>query len=122
MYNEDTLNNIKRLDFEDFLWVLFAILAIANVYGDFNEKEYLITDENNYQNRSNVIFEITLIVTLFIYIYFFLRNYHFYKKASEEQKSLYVVKLVGSSFLIAGIVCLIYFQTKDSNFIGSPAL
>ena len=44
------------------------------------------------------------------------------EKSSEKEKSLYTIKLLGSSLLIGGIVCLIYFQVNQENFIGSPGL
>ncbi|MGN1378790.1 MAG: hypothetical protein ACI4XR_00085 [Bacilli bacterium] len=122
MNNSEVINELKRLNFEDFIWIIFAILSILNIYGDYNSKEYLITKKNTFEKKSNYIFEITLIITFFIYLYFFLRNYKFYKKASFEDKKLYFIKVLGSSFLIAGVICLIYFQTNQSNFIGSPAI
>lgn len=122
MYSNETLNDLKRLHFENFLWIVFGILCFMNVYGDYKEEEYLETDDKEFENQSNHIFEITLIITFFIYIYFFIRNYKAYEKASEEDKFLYSIKVLGSSFLIAGIICLIYFQTKQTSFVGSPAI
>ena len=122
MYNSEITNELKRLKFEDFLWIIFAMLCIMNVYGDYNDEEYLITNDKKFKEKSNYIFEITLIVTFFIYLYFLSRNYKFYQKSSPQDKELYSIKLLGSSFLLAGIVCLIYFQIKQSSFIGSPAL
>lgn len=122
MYNTKNISEINRLKFEDFIWLVFAILCIANIYGDDNEIAYLETNNKSYDNKSDMIFEITLFITLLIYIYFFLRNYRAYEKASEEDKNLYAIKLLGSSLLIAGILCLLYFQTKQTSFVGSPAL
>lgn len=122
MYYDELVNEIKRLNFEDFLWLIFASLAIINIYGDYKDKEYLKTNNQKFQDESNKIFEFTLIVTFFIYIYFFIRNYKVYKKESSENKNLYLIKLLGSSFLLAGAICLIYFQTKQKSFVGSPAL
>lgn len=34
MYSEKITSEINRLKFEDFLWVVFAILCLINVYGD----------------------------------------------------------------------------------------
>ena len=118
MYN----NEINRLNFENWLWILFIGLCIMNIYGDEEVKKYIETNDKVYENDSNKIFEITLIITSFIYIYFFVRNYNAYKKVSEDKKELYMIKLLGSSFLLAGIICLLYFQTRQSSFIGSPAL
>ncbi len=117
MYDE-----LKRLNFEDFIWLLFATLVFLNIFGNYNQKEYLITNNKYFQNKSNKIFELTLIITLFIYGYFFIRNYNFYINSSTKNKNLYFIKVLGTSFLIAGIVCLIFFQFKDDSFTGSPAL
>lgn len=121
--NYDNINNeIKRLKFEDLLWLTFAILSFLNIFGDYEDREFLKTNEQKYKNTSNKVFTFTLIITLLIYIYFFQRNYKALEKASESQKELFEIKLLGSSFLIVGIICLIYFQTKQNSFIGSPAL
>lgn len=122
MDNTKILDELKRLKFEDFLWITFAILCIINVYGDYNDKEFLITKNKIYKDKSNNIFEITLIVTFLIYLYFLKRNYKFYKKADFKDKELYSIKVLGSVFLLMGVICLIYFQTNQSSFIGSPAL
>lgn len=120
MYNKDIIKELNRLKFEDFLWLLFAILSFANIGGDHNEVEYLKTNNNTFKSKANHIFETTLTITLLIYIYFFIRNYNAYKKSTD--KELYKTKLFGSSLLIAGILCLLYFQKKQTSFTGSPAL
>lgn len=120
--NTNINNEIKRLRYEDFLWALFAILSIINIEGDKLQKEYLYTNKKEIEKRSNDIFTFTLIVTLFIYFYFILRNYNAYKNASMENKRLFEIKILGSAFLIAGTIALIYFQTHNPDFIGSPSL
>lgn len=66
-------DEISRLNFEDFLWFIFALLCFLN-------------------------------------------------RVSGSQKALYRIKLLGSSLLLAGVICLIYFQVNNNSFIGSPAL
>lgn len=121
MDNAEFLNELKRLDFEDFLWVIFIIIALLNIYGDYNDKEFLKTHRSQFKKNANLIFEITLIITFLIYIYFFMRNYYFYQKATLEEKQLYLIKVLGSTFLLAGVILLIYFQTKQTDFLGTPA-
>ncbi len=121
MDNAEFLNELKRLDFEDFLWVIFIIIALLNIYGDYNDKEFLKTHRSQFKKNANLIFEITLIITFLIYIYFFMRNYYFYQKATPEEKQLYLIKVLGSTFLLAGVILLIYFQTKQTDFLGTPA-
>lgn len=115
-------DEISRLNFEDFLWFIFALLCFLNIKGDKDDKEYLKTNNKYYKNESNKIFEFTLIITSLIYIYFFFRNYIFLNRVKDSQKQLYRIKLLGSSLLLAGVICLIYFQVNNNSFIGSPAL
>lgn len=122
MYDKNNDSKINRLKFENILWLIFAIICIMNIYGDNDEIEYLETNDKSYEKKSNEIFKFTLMVTLFIYIYFFLRNLKAYEQATVEEKNLYLIKLLGSSFLIAGVLCLIYFQENETSFVGSPAL
>ena len=113
---------IFRLDFENFLWFLFIILSFLNICGDNDDKKYLQSGESYYSREANHIFTFTLAVTFFIYLYFFVRNYKMYEAVSDSRKKLYLIKLLGSSFLIAGTICLWYFQNKESLFVGSPAI
>ena len=68
------IEELSRLNFEDYIWILFAILSVLNIIGNKNEKNYLKTDNNLYKNKSNKIFKFTIIGTFLIYIYFFIRN------------------------------------------------
>ena len=99
--NSSNINELKRLNFEDWIWIIFAILCFINVFGDYLQKEYLKTNIDEYDKESDYVFTFTLIVTLFIYIYFFLRNYSMYKNISQQNKPLYSIKVIGSIFLIA---------------------
>lgn len=121
MNNTNIESEIKRLNFEDFLWIIFIGIALLNIFGDYNEKEYLKSNNIYYKDQANHIFEITLLITFLIYIYFNIRNYNALKKAPEARKGLYQIKLFGSILLIVGVLCLIYFQHEQTAFIGSPA-
>ena len=110
MYNEETLRDLNRLGFEDFLWLFYGSIIIANIYGNYNEKIYLKTRDHFCHVKYNSIFEIILILTFFIYIYLFIRNYNNYQKAPVNERDIYLVRVFGAAFLIAGIVCFIYYQ------------
>lgn len=116
------MNNSIELDFEDFLLIISIILTILNLYGNYNSKIYLQTKDINYKMTSNEIFKFTLSITLLIYIYFFYRNYNSYKNIDYNQKRLYSTKVFGTIFLIVGILCLLYFQNNETNFINTPIL
>ena len=72
-------SEIFRLNFEDFLWSIFIILAVLNIQGDYDEKKYIDSHNEIFRNESNSIFTLTLTITFFIYLYFLVRNYNFYK-------------------------------------------
>lgn len=65
------VNELNRLNFEDLLWIIFALLCFANVYGDDLQKKYVKSHLNNYEKKSNQVFTFILVVTLLIYILFF---------------------------------------------------
>ena len=115
-------DDISRLNLEDYIWIVFAILAFLNIFGDNLLKKFIKSNNKNYENRANEIFLFTLIISFIIYIYFFYRNYVFYVKANNEEKSLLLIKLIGSALLLGGSICVAYFQIKQSDFVGTPAI
>lgn len=115
-------DDIKRLNLEDYIWFIFAVLAFLNIFGDNLEKEFIKTNNKCYRSNANKVFLFVLYIGFIIYIYFFYRNYRAFLKSSEEEKGLFLVKLIGSALLIGGAICLIYFQTKQADFVGTPAI
>lgn len=120
--DSNEISELKRLHFENVIWIVFAGLCVLNILGDNDEIFYIERNDVSYKNEANTIFELTLTMIFFIYLYFFNRNFKQLNKASSDKKALYEVKVLGSIFLISGIICLIYFQKKQKNFAGSPAL
>ena len=47
------MNNSNELDFEDFLLIISIILTLLNIYGNYNSKIYLQTQDINYKITSN---------------------------------------------------------------------
>ena len=103
-------SELFRLDFEDFLWVIFIGLAILNIYGDYDEKKYIHSHNEYYRIESNSIFTLTLTITFFIYLYFLIRNYRLYRQVPNCQKQAYLIRLYGSAFFFFSVCFLLYFQ------------
>lgn len=110
MYYDERMGELARLKFEDFLWLFYGSIIISNIFGNYYEKEFVRTHDKETEIKFNSIFEIILILTFFIYIYLFVRNYNNYQKASIDEKQVYLIRVFGAAFLIAGIICLIYYQ------------
>lgn len=120
--NNNIQAELNRLNFEDWLFIITIFLSALNILSDQLQKEYLKTKNKKYLKSSSTIITAGLIISVFIYLYFVKRNYNAFRSTSKENKEIFAVKLLGSVFLVTGILCLIYFQTKSSYFIGSPAI
>lgn len=113
-------NDVKRLDFENILWVVFIGLGMLNIVADNYQKEFICSKNKALENVANKIFLFILVISFIIYIYFFIRNINSYERASDEEKEIFSIKVFGSVFFIVGVLCLIYFQVNQTDFIGSP--
>lgn len=96
---------------------LFLCFCHFKYLGDCDSKKFLISKEQIYKRQADSIFTLTLFITFFIYLYFFVRNYRQYQRISSYLKDLYFVKVFGSIFLISGILCLLYFQQGQKHVI-----
>ena len=116
--NDTIIKELKRLGFEDIISLIFIICSLINLFGNNNQKKYLITNNKQYEEDANNLYIIGLILTFLIYIYFFSRNVGMYNNKDNPTNSD-LVKVIGSFLLIIGILCLLYFQiNNDDNFIG----
>ena len=57
---ENIEEEIRRLNFEDLLLIVFIILSTLNMFGNQNEKIYVQTKDNVYKNIANRIFEFNI--------------------------------------------------------------
>ena len=113
---------INRLNFEDILWVIFIFLSIMNIVSNNFQKEYVISKDEYYEDMDNYFSVVVLKILLFVYLYFFIRNYNMYNNKIGTTK-VDLIKVMGSVFFILGTLCLLYFQVNsEDNFIGSPAI
>ena len=120
--NSNIVSEINRLEFENYIWLLFIALSLINIYGDDVQKEYLLTNNTRLKAKSNRAFTLTVISSLFIYIYFYNRNHEVYINASAENKGVYSIKVLGSVLYIIATLILIWFQFNETDFIGAPAI
>lgn len=120
--NSKKLKELRELKTQNFLFLLFAIISIMNINGDYYEEEYIRNNNLDCKNKANEIFKLTIKIAILIYIFYLVRNYEAYKNVSEEKKKLYFIKLYGSCLIIAGSICLLYFQNNQTSFVGGPAV
>ena len=97
--NKDVYNEIRRLNFEDILWVVFIFLSVMNIISNKLQKEYVISNEQYYEDDANNISIIVLTILFFIYLYFFLRNYNMYSN-KDNPSEVDLIKVIGCMFFI----------------------
>lgn len=130
--NDEKISELKRLKFEDYVWVAFIVLSILDIVADNYQKKFIITDNLSYEQTANKLYTLVVFISVFIYLYFFVRNYKANSKVDiyDQDKYLFEIKLLGSIFFLVGVLCLLYFQVNISDntsgssgaFIGGPAL
>lgn len=110
-------NKIKELKIDEIVWITFIALSILNIVGDEYEIDYY--QDNNQEKDSNAkkIFTFTVAVSVIIYVYFFKKNYERVEELKEkkEDSTLAEVRLLGSTFIVVGILCLLYFQLNSQT-------
>ena len=105
---------IKRLTFENYIWIVFIIISILDIYGDELIKKGIINNNTDPINKANKLFLGITSFSLLIYIYFLIRNYNDY---CYYKNNKYKIRLLGSTLVLLGTICFLYFQVtnKDST-------
>lgn len=116
--NQETENTIKRLNFENFIWVVFIVVSLLDIYGDELIKKSLREHDQQSQERATNLFLGITIVSFFLYCYFLARNYSDYQKFKNKS---YEVRFIGSILILAGTICFLYFQLTTKNQQDSPS-
>ena len=115
-------DDLKRLNFEDYVWIVFIFLCFLNICGNQLEKIFLRTNNSSFRRKSNNFYILALVIVFFIYSYFITRNLYQFHKANHQDKALYSIKVLGSILVLIGIVLLLYFQKNERTFVGSPGI
>lgn len=122
MNNQDTNPQIKDLNIEDFISIIFIVLGILNIYGDYLLKKSIQNPSNNSKESATNIFILVLIITFFIHLFYFNKNYKNYENIEPSKKKLYLAKVLGSTFFIAGVICSLYFIIKNKSAENVPEI
>ena len=109
---------IKRLSFENYIWITFIVVSILDIYGDELIKRSVKENDFKVKIKAENLFLFVGLISIVVYVYFFYRNYTDYKKHCNKQ---YEVRLFGSILLLVGSLCLIYFQLYTTKDIELPS-
>lgn len=115
---------IRRIRFEDLLSLLFIVTSLLNIYGDKLHIEYITTNNQEKERLARDIYKIVLIITILIYYYFISRNYSFLKNAqcNNQNTKLPFIRLLGSVFLMVGVIMLFYVLVESDTLADGVEL
>lgn len=111
---------IKRLSFENFIWIVYIAVAAFSIYGDELIKRSIQNNDVSADKKAKKIFLVILSITALIYLYFLTRNYSDLKKHPNNEA--YKIRFFGSILTLVGILCFLYFQlsiTRESDSLSS---
>lgn len=109
---------IRRLSFENFIWLTFIIVSVIDIYGDELIKRSVRENDEKSKKRAENLFLLVALVSILVYVYFFYRNYTDYQKHCNKY---YEIRLFGSVFILVGTLCLVYFQLYNTKDVELPS-
>lgn len=116
--NKEINEAVKRLSFENIIWLVFIGISALDIYGDELLKKNLLYHDKVAQKKATKLFITITLVTIPIYIYFLVRNYHDYQKYKTKN---YEQRLIGSIFILIGTLYLLSFQLNTRSQSDSPS-
>ena len=116
---EDKLDRIKKINIENFIWVIYIGIIILSWYANSKEKKFILFDDQKskkeYQNLMIFIFSILIVV----YYYYTKVSYDDISKLNAEDTNkkvaLTYASFIGSLLiLISGAIFLIIAILDDN--------
>lgn len=116
---EDKLDRIKKINIENFIWVIYIGIIILSWYANSKEKKFILFDDQKskkeYQNMMIFIFSILIVV----YYYYTKDSYDDISKLNAEDTNkkvaLTYASFIGSLLiLISGVIFLIIAILDDN--------
>lgn len=118
MNSNDRLNQIKQIDIENIIFIIYYFIITLSIIGNHIEKKYLLygnyNDKNQYRNLLFIIFGIVFLV----YLYYTIIGIKDLQDVTDpEIKRLSELSLLANILvLISGIIYLyIIYKDKDLN-------
>ena len=105
---QDKIDILKKLDIENFIWIIYIILILLSIYSNKYEKEYYLNNDikakENYRKLNIFIFSTALI----IYLYFFEDSIKNIKTQNNNSKDTFneLNFIANSLILISGCIYL----------------
>lgn len=113
-YTED----LREVTINEWIWIIFVILSLANIYGDELEIHSL-KEKHCRDKKAKKVFLITASIALIIYFYFMKNSYNKLQKLKSQNKDtrLQEINFLGNTLVFLGALTLIYFNINNKQEI-----
>lgn len=111
---------LKRLKYEDLIWITYIFIAIFAIYANKLDRDYLFKHDINAYKKEKIINIIIFSIALIIYIYFFSINTKDLRNCNKDKiNDQYIREIASLLFLIGGIIYLLLeIKSVNSNEIA----
>ena len=108
---------IGELKIDEFIWVVFVILSVINIFGDECEKDYCKNHVYEQKIRSKRIFTFTIFASLLIYLYLEYQRFNHYSecKIKGQNTSIWELRCFGGALVIVATVLFLYCQIVETD-------
>ena len=117
--SEETINRLKQLNIEDFIWTIYIGIIVLSFYSNSVERKYFIyknnKDKRKYQKINIIIFSILLVV----YLYFLKCSIDDLKNLKEtdkyKKKELVILSFFASLAIVISGSLFLYIAFIDED-------
>lgn len=117
--------NLKELETEDFIWIIYSFIVIGAIISNEFEKKWLINRNRQAKKVFKTINITIFVVSFFIYAYFVILTYQRFKETKKDAKisNLFLNNanfIAACLFLIGGMIYLFTEIASNSELTEPP--
>ena len=113
------VTKINSLNLDDMVWYIYIFIAVAALYSNALEKEYVASGNRRKLTEFHTINLVVLTIAFFVYIYFI---FVAFRRFNQEKSNNTIINVIASIlFLVAGGMYLyleIVTTDSDINNVG----
>ena len=125
--NNNIIETLKRINIEDYIWIIYLFLVGYNLYSNYLEKKFLISKDKYLYNKFHSINTTVSFIALIIFIYFLIIAYEDLNKlninSKEDEKKFKTLKKIDSLLFVIGKAISLYVVAKSPDLDNeTPAI
>ena len=125
--NNNIIETLKRINIEDYIWIIYLFLVGYNLYSNYLEKKFLISKDKYLYNKFHSINTTVSFIALIIFIYFLITSYEDLNKlninSKEDEKKFKTLTFIASLLFVIGSAISLYVVAKSPDLDNeTPAI